>query len=145
MKVILKQDIKGVGKKNEVINASDGYARNFLFPKNLAVEANAENMSKLQAQKDATQFRKDTEKEDAKKIAENNNITRQGVRDLIKRAELKLFDYEEKLGFMEKKDNNEKYLNFAVEKIDDLEGKISDKEELQYLKDIKVQLKKINL
>lgn len=70
MKVILKADIKGVGKKNEVINASDGYARNFLFPKNLAVEANAENMSKLQAQKDATQFRKDTEKEDAKQIAE---------------------------------------------------------------------------
>ena len=39
MKVILKADIKGVGKKDEVINASDGYARNFLFPKNLAVEA----------------------------------------------------------------------------------------------------------
>ena len=70
MKVILKADIKGVGKKNEIINASDGYARNFLFPKNLAVEANAENMSKLQAQKDSTQFRKDTEKEEAKKIAE---------------------------------------------------------------------------
>ena len=70
MKVILKADIKGVGKKNEVINASDGYARNFLFPKNLAVEANAENMSKLKAQNEATQFRKDTEKEDAKKISE---------------------------------------------------------------------------
>ena len=41
MKVILKENIKGVGKKDEVINASDGYARNFLFPKNLAVEANA--------------------------------------------------------------------------------------------------------
>lgn len=73
MKVILKADIKGVGKKNEIINASDGYARNFLFPKNLAVEANAENMSKLQAQKDANQYRKDTEKEDAKKIAEKMN------------------------------------------------------------------------
>ena len=70
MKVILKADIKGVGKKNEVINASDGYARNFLFPKNLAVEANAENMSKLNAQKEATQFRKDTEKEEAKKVSE---------------------------------------------------------------------------
>ena len=70
MKVILKADIKGVGKKNEIINASDGYARNFLFPKNLAVEANAENMSKLKAQNEANQFRKDTEKEDAKKIAE---------------------------------------------------------------------------
>lgn len=70
MKVILKADIKGVGKKNEIINASDGYVRNFLFPKNLAVEANAENMSKLQAQKEATQFKKDTEKEEAKKIAQ---------------------------------------------------------------------------
>jgi len=70
MKVILKADIKGVGRKNEVINASDGYARNFLFPKNLAVEANVENMSKLKAQNEATKFRKDTEKEEAKKIAE---------------------------------------------------------------------------
>ena len=46
MKVILKADIKGVGKKDEIINASDGYARNFLFPKNLAVEANTENLEK---------------------------------------------------------------------------------------------------
>ena len=85
MKVILKVDIKGVGKKNEVINASDGYARNFLFPKNLAVEANAENMSKLQAQKDATQFRKDTEKEDAKKIAEK--LTKIMVKVQVKSGE----------------------------------------------------------
>ncbi len=49
MKVILLADIKGVGKKDEVINASDGYARNFLFPKKLAVEANNENMGKLKA------------------------------------------------------------------------------------------------
>ena len=47
MKVILLDNIKGVGKKDEIINASDGYARNFLFPKKLAVEANNENMSKL--------------------------------------------------------------------------------------------------
>ena len=49
MKVILMDNIKGVGKKDEVINASDGYARNFLLPKGLAVEANSENMSKLKA------------------------------------------------------------------------------------------------
>ena len=73
MKVILKADIKRVGKKNEVINASDGYARNFLFPKNLAVEANTENMRKLKAQKESNQYRKDTEKEEAKKIAEKMN------------------------------------------------------------------------
>lgn len=73
MKVILKADIKGVGKKNEIINASDGYARNFLFPKNLAVEANAENMSKLQAKKDATQYKKEIEKDEAKKLAKMLN------------------------------------------------------------------------
>ena len=85
MKVILKADIKGVGKKDEVINASDGYARNFLFPKNLAVEANAENMSKLKAQKDATQFRKNNEKEDAKKLAEK--LTKIIVRVEVKAGE----------------------------------------------------------
>lgn len=70
MKVILKADIKGVGKKNEVINASDGYARNFLFPKDFAVEANAENMSKLKAQESSKKFQKDVEREEAKKLAE---------------------------------------------------------------------------
>ena len=85
MKVILKADIKGVGKKNEVINASDGYARNFLFPKNLAVEANSENMSKLKAQNEATQFRKDTEKEDAKQVAEK--LTKIMVKIQVKAGE----------------------------------------------------------
>ena len=70
MKVILKDNIKGVGKKDEVINASDGYARNFLFPKNLAVEANAENMAKLKSKNDAKEYRKDQEKEEALKIAD---------------------------------------------------------------------------
>ena len=44
MKVILLQDVKGQGKKGEIVNASDGYARNFLLPKKLAVEANDTNM-----------------------------------------------------------------------------------------------------
>ena len=70
MKVILKADIKGVGKKDEVINASDGYARNFLFPKNLAVEANNENMSKLKAKQDSNAFKKSQEKEEAERIAD---------------------------------------------------------------------------
>ena len=85
MKVILKADINVVGKKDEVINASDGYARNFLFPKNLAVEANPENMSKLKAQKDATQFRKNNEKEDAKMLAEK--LTKITVRIEVKAGE----------------------------------------------------------
>lgn len=69
MKVILKADIKGVGKKDQIINASDGYARNFLFPKNLAVEANAENMSKLKSQNDSKAYKKGQEREEAKKLA----------------------------------------------------------------------------
>lgn len=70
MKVILKADIKGVGKKDQIINASDGYARNFLFPKNLAVEANNENMSKLKAKQDSNAYKKSQEKEEAQKIAQ---------------------------------------------------------------------------
>ena len=70
MKVILLDNIKGVGKKDEVINASDGYARNFLFPKKLAVEANAENMAKLKAKQDSAKYQKDKEKEEAIKVAD---------------------------------------------------------------------------
>lgn len=69
MKVILLDNIKGVGKKDEIINASDGYARNFLFPRKLAVEANAENMSKLNNKKDANQYKKDVEKQAAEEMA----------------------------------------------------------------------------
>ena len=69
MKVILLDNVKGVGKKDEVINASDGYARNFLFPKKLAVEANAENMNKLNNKKNSEQHKKDVEKEKAQEIA----------------------------------------------------------------------------
>ncbi len=69
MKVILLSDIKGVGKKDQVIEASDGYARNYLFPKKLALEANTENMSKLKARQNSNQFKKDTEKKQAEEIA----------------------------------------------------------------------------
>lgn len=48
MKVILLEDVKNVGKKGQIINAKDGYARNFLFPKNLAIEANDVNMKNLE-------------------------------------------------------------------------------------------------
>lgn len=69
MKVILLDNIKGVGKKDEIINANDGYARNFLFPKKLAVEANAENLSKLKNKKDSVNHKRNVEKENAEKIA----------------------------------------------------------------------------
>lgn len=69
MKVILLSDIKGVGKKDEIINANDGYARNYLFPKRLAVEATAGNLGNLKSKQESNQYRKDVQKEEAIKIA----------------------------------------------------------------------------
>lgn len=61
MKVILKQDVKSLGKKGDLVNASDGYARNFLFPKGLAVEANASAMNDFNNKEKAKKFHKDEE------------------------------------------------------------------------------------
>lgn len=69
MKVILKQDIKGVGKKDQIINANDGYARNYLFPKKLAVPADKENMINLESKKASQEHKKDIEKQVAQEIA----------------------------------------------------------------------------
>ncbi len=70
MKVILKADVKGLGKKGQLVNASDGYARNFLFPKNLAGEANAQTLSELKNKEDAERYRIATEKAKAQKAAD---------------------------------------------------------------------------
>ena len=69
MKVILLDNIKGVGKKDEIINASDGYARNYLFPKKLAVEATKENLGKLESKNEANKFKKQKKKNDAIEVA----------------------------------------------------------------------------
>lgn len=58
MKIILLQDIKGTGKKGDIINSSDGYARNFLFPRNLAKEANTQNLEELKRQKDSVEHKR---------------------------------------------------------------------------------------
>ena len=70
MKVILTQDVKKIGKKGEIINASDGYAKNFLFPKKLAVPADAQNLNELKAKQASDRHKKELETEEAKKIAE---------------------------------------------------------------------------
>ncbi len=70
MKVILKQDVKSLGKKGELVNISDGYARNFLFPRGLAIEANAQAMSEFKNKEDSEKFRIKTETENAKASAE---------------------------------------------------------------------------
>ncbi len=69
MKVILTQDVKGQGKKGQVINVSDGYARNFLFPKGLATEANATAMNDLKNKEAAKQHKLATEKAAAEELA----------------------------------------------------------------------------
>ena len=69
MKVILKQDVKGQGKKGELVNVSDGYARNFLFPRGLAVEADAQAMNDLKNREEAAKYRDDMEKKSAQAAA----------------------------------------------------------------------------
>lgn len=68
MKVILKQDVKGTGKKNEVIEVSDGYATNFLIKKNLAVKADAVKLSENLAQKQAEERQLAIKKQEAKDL-----------------------------------------------------------------------------
>ncbi|WP_097028248.1 50S ribosomal protein L9 [Clostridium peptidivorans] len=69
MKVILLQDVKKLGKKGDVVNTSDGYARNFLFPRKLAIEANDSNMHVLNNKKEAERRQKTAEIEEAQKLA----------------------------------------------------------------------------
>ena len=69
MKVILLKDIKGTGKKDQIIEASDGYARNFLFPKGLAREANAANLNAIENSKSAKKHREDVERANAQEVA----------------------------------------------------------------------------
>lgn len=66
MKVILKQDVKNLGKKGELVNTSDGYARNYLFPRGLAVEANAAAMNDFNNKESAKKFHKEEEIKAAK-------------------------------------------------------------------------------
>lgn len=69
MKVILLKDIKGTGKKDQIIDASDGYARNFLFPKGLAREANATNLNAIRNQQAAQKHREEQERKTAQETA----------------------------------------------------------------------------
>ena len=70
MKVILQQDVKGQGKKGQMVNVSDGYARNFLFPKKLAVEATADNVNTMKLQEKAKAAKLAEEKAQAQAIAD---------------------------------------------------------------------------
>ena len=69
MKVIFLQDVKGSGKKGELKNVADGYARNMLIPKGLAVEANASNMNKLEGAQASAQHKIDVDVQNANEAA----------------------------------------------------------------------------
>jgi large subunit ribosomal protein L9 len=70
VKVILLQDVKGHGKKGDVVNASDGFARNYLFPRKLAVEATEKNLRELKNKQAAEAKRRQQEFEEAQKLAD---------------------------------------------------------------------------
>ena len=70
MKIILLQDVKALGKKGEVVNVNDGYARNFILPKKLGVEANGKNLNDLKLQKNNEAKVAQEHLDAAKKLAE---------------------------------------------------------------------------
>lgn len=70
MKVLLLEDVKGQGKKGEIVNVSDGYARNFLFPKKLATEASAKIINDIKNQNEAKEYKRQEEKKAAIAIAD---------------------------------------------------------------------------
>lgn len=69
MKVILQSDLKGTGKKGELVSVSDGYARNFLFPRKLAIEADSTAMNELKGRQDSAKFKVLTDEKNARDIA----------------------------------------------------------------------------
>ena len=69
MKVVLLKDVKGQGKKDEIINVSDGYARNFLFPKGLAAEVNGSVLNDIKNKEASKAHKIETEKAAAREIA----------------------------------------------------------------------------
>ena len=70
MKVVLLQDVKDLGKKEQLVNVSDGYARNYLFPRKLAAEATSGKLKELEEKKNAEMIKKDKEKQAAKELAD---------------------------------------------------------------------------
>lgn len=70
MKLILTKDVKGQGKKDQIIEVSDGYARNFLIPKGLAIPADAKSMNEVKSREDSRLHKIETEKAAAKETAE---------------------------------------------------------------------------
>lgn len=97
MKVILLKDVKKLGKKGDVVSTSDGYARNFLFPRNLAQEATDSNLHVLNAKKDVERRKKTAEIEAAQKLADD-------LRDKVVKIDAKAGDSGKLFGAITSKD-----------------------------------------
>ena len=69
MKVVLLADVKGQGKKNDIINVSDGYARNFLLPRKLAIEADAKVLNEIKGREESLKHKIEVETAEAKALA----------------------------------------------------------------------------
>lgn len=111
MKVILMQDVKALGKKDSIVNVSDGYARNFLFKNKLAVEANATTMNELNNKLDANKFKKDTEKQQAQMLAKQ-------IETMQLEFRIKTGDNGKTFGSVTSKDIAEKFLSEKKIEID---------------------------
>jgi large subunit ribosomal protein L9 len=69
MKIVLLQDVRDLGKKDDIVNVADGYARNYLFPRNLAQEANKQNLNDIENRERAARHRVNEEKRRAEELA----------------------------------------------------------------------------
>ena len=94
MKVILQQDVKGQGKKGQMIEASDGYARNFLLPRKLAVPATAENVNTMKMQEKAKKAQEAAEKAEAA-------VYQEAAQEMSKKLKKMDFDFNDYLTSLE--------------------------------------------
>lgn len=101
MKVILLKDVRALGKKGEVVEVSDGYAKNFLLKGKLALEANAQNMNVLKTQEGSKMFRRERDFEEAQKLAEK-------MKDMILHFEVKAGEGGRLFGSVTAKDISDK-------------------------------------
>jgi large subunit ribosomal protein L9 len=112
MKVILTQDVKGTGKKGDIINVAEGYGRNYLIPRGLAVEATSANLKELARQKESLERKRENEKKKALELA-------QQLEGLVLTVEVKAGEGGRLFGSINTKDISEALLNkkgLAVDK-----------------------------
>ena len=111
MKVILNQDVKGLGKKLDKVEVNEGYARNYLLPRKIASIADNKNVSEANSKKQAIQFKKDTERENAVKLKDK-------IEKLVVEFRLKLGEGNKLFGSVTNKEVKEKLFDLSQIDID---------------------------